>query len=102
MFQKIKTFWNNFWLAIKTAYNKAFKEVPKERTQEYRDTKRINFLARKSKAEGLTDEEKAEQALLRQEYVAEIRASFSATLDSTVILNPDGTKIPLKSKKDQK
>lgn len=45
MFQKIKTFWNNFWLAIKTAYNKAFKEVPKERTQEYRDTKRINFLA---------------------------------------------------------
>jgi uncharacterized protein YnzC (UPF0291/DUF896 family) len=63
---------------------------------------RINFLARKSKAEGLTDAEKAEQALLRQEYVAEIRASFSATLDSTVILNPDGTKTPLRSKKDKK
>lgn len=45
MFQKLRTFWNNFWYAIKTAYNKAFKEVPKENTQEYRDTKRINFLA---------------------------------------------------------
>lgn len=45
MFEKIRTFWNNFWYALKTAYNKAFKEVPKERTQEYRDTKRINFLA---------------------------------------------------------
>lgn len=45
MFQKLKTFWNNFWYAIKTAYNKAFKEIPKERTQEYRDTKRINFLS---------------------------------------------------------
>lgn len=45
MFQKLRTFWNNFWYAIKTAYNKAFKEVPKEATQEYRDTKHINFLA---------------------------------------------------------
>ena len=45
MFQKLRTFWTNFWYAIKTAYNKAFKEVPKENTQEYRDTKRINFLA---------------------------------------------------------
>ena len=60
---------------------------------------RINFLAKKSKGEGLSDEEKAEQALLRQEYIAEIRASFAATLDSTVILHPDGTKTPLKPKK---
>ena len=45
MFQKIKTFWQAFWGAIKTAYNKAFKDVPKGRTQEYRDTRRINFLA---------------------------------------------------------
>lgn len=62
---------------------------------------RINFLARKSKAEGLTDEEKAEQAILRQEYINEIRASFGATLRSTVIVYPDGTKKRL-ADKDQK
>ena len=45
MFSKLKTFWANFWYAIKTAYNKAFKDIPKEATQEYRDTKHINFLA---------------------------------------------------------
>ena len=45
MLSKLKTFWANFWYAIKTAYNKAFKDIPKESTQEYRDTKHINFLA---------------------------------------------------------
>ena len=45
---------------------------------------RINELARKSRTEeGLTPEEKAEQAALRQEYVAAIRASLTAQLDST-------------------
>ena len=45
MFSKVKTFWNAFWNAIKTAYNKAFKEPVRECVQEYRDTRRINFLA---------------------------------------------------------
>lgn len=45
MFQKITTFWNAFWNAIKTAYNKAFKVIPQEDTQKHSDTKRINFLA---------------------------------------------------------
>lgn len=45
MFQKVKTFWNAFWSAIKTAYNRAFKDIPNEPTQKYRDTKHINFLA---------------------------------------------------------
>jgi uncharacterized protein YnzC (UPF0291/DUF896 family) len=52
---------------------------------------RINFLAKKSKIEGLTDEEKAEQKALRDEYIAEIRYSFGQTLESTVIQYPDGT-----------
>ena len=43
---------------------------------------RINELARKSKTEGLTDSEKEEQKLLRQEFLAEIRADFRATLES--------------------
>lgn len=58
---------------------------------------RINALARKSRTEeGLTEEEKAEQAALRAEYIAEFRASFSNQLDHTVIQRPDGTKEKLK------
>lgn len=57
---------------------------------------RINELARKSKLEELTEDEKAEQAALRQEYIAEIRASFGAMLDNTVIQYPDGSRKSLK------
>lgn len=61
---------------------------------------RINELARKSKTEaGLTPEEKAEQANLRREYVAAVRANLTARLDSTVIQYPDGTRKKLKKKK---
>lgn len=60
---------------------------------------RINELARKSKVSPLTDEEKDEQAKLRQEYILEIRASFGATLDNTVIQYPDGSRKSLKKDK---
>ena len=43
---------------------------------------RINELAHKSKAEGLTDAEKSEQKILRQEFLAEIRADVRASLES--------------------
>ena len=53
---------------------------------------RINELAKKSKTPaGLTEAEKAEQATLRQEYVAEMKASLRAQLDHTMIQEPDGT-----------
>ncbi|MCD8007066.1 MAG: DUF896 domain-containing protein [Oscillospiraceae bacterium] len=42
---------------------------------------RINALAKKSREEGLSDEEKQEQQLLRNEYRAAIRANLTATLD---------------------
>ena len=60
---------------------------------------RINELAQKSRtAEGLTEEEKAEQAALRREYVDAVKASLAGHLDNTVVLNPDGTKKKLKQK----
>ena len=57
---------------------------------------RINELAKKSKEAPLTEEEKAEQYELRQEYIREIRLSFGAMLDNTVIQYPDGTRKSLK------
>ena len=48
---------------------------------------RINELAHKSKAEGLTEEEKSEQALLRAEFLAEIRADVKASLESIEIVD---------------
>lgn len=57
---------------------------------------RINELAKKSKEALLTEEEKAEQYELRQEYIREIRLSFGAMLDNTVIQYPDGTRKSLK------
>lgn len=57
---------------------------------------RINELAKKARADGLTSEEKAEQKALREEYIREFRASFGGILDNTVIERPDGTREKLK------
>ncbi len=54
--------------------------------------KRINFLARKSKEQGLTDEEKEEQKLLRDEYRAEFRQSLTSQLDNTYYFDENGEK----------
>lgn len=53
---------------------------------------RINELARKSREEGLSPEELAEQAALRAEYIAAIRSNFESTLDNTYVQRPDGSK----------
>ncbi len=60
---------------------------------------RINELARKSKVEPLNEAELAEQKVLREEYIAEIRLSFGGMLDNTVIQYPDGTRKSLKKDK---
>lgn len=52
---------------------------------------RINELYHKSKAEGLTAAEKEEQAKLRAEYLADIRASLRGQLNNIDMVNPDGT-----------
>lgn len=43
---------------------------------------RISELSRKQRSTGLTDEEKAEQKELREEYLADIRRNFRQTLES--------------------
>ena len=58
----------------------------------------INFLARKAKAEGLTDAEKAEQQKLRAEYIAAYRKSLRAQLDNMVLVDEDGNERTLKKK----
>ena len=53
---------------------------------------RINELARKSRVQELTAEEKEEQRILRADYVASFKASLVGQLENTTILRPDGTK----------
>ena len=57
---------------------------------------RINVLARKSKAEGLMEEEKAEQAVLRREYIDSVKASLIGHLDNTYVVDEKGNKRKLK------
>lgn len=53
---------------------------------------RINELARKSKGEGLTEAEKAEQEELRSEYRRAVTGNLAAQLKNTYIMTPDGKK----------
>lgn len=52
---------------------------------------RINELARKSKKEGLTEQEREEQAVLRQEFLANVRANLKSQLNNISIENEDGS-----------
>ena len=58
-------------------------------TQEKID--RINELYRKSKAEGLTEAEMSEQALLRKEFVASVKANLRSQLNNIDMVNEDGS-----------
>lgn len=60
---------------------------------------RINFLAKKKKEEGLSDEELKEQKALYEEYLEGYRRNLRSTLGNTVIERPDGTRESLSKKK---
>ena len=53
--------------------------------------KRINELARKAKAEGLTKQEAREQAELRSAYIEAIRANLRGQLNNIDIREKDGS-----------
>ena len=64
--------------------------------------KRINELARKAKTtEGLTPEEKAEQAVLRRAYIDSVVGNLKGQLDNTVIVDEKGRRRKLKEKKEE-
>ena len=60
---------------------------------------RINFLAKKSKNEGLTDAEKVEQHELRKQYIKMFRQGVENTLDNVYIMDANGNKIKVEKKK---
>ena len=60
--------------------------------------KRINELYRKSKAEGLSGEERREQKLLREEYLESIRGNLRSQLNNIDIREKDGTIVNLGEK----
>ena len=52
---------------------------------------RISELSRKQRTIGLTEEEKAEQAELRKEYLAAVRGNLRAQLNNISIKEADGS-----------
>lgn len=67
------------------------------------DIERINFLAKKQREEGLTDEEKAEQAKLRREYIDSVVGNLRSQLDNTYVVEGDKkTKLERVNKGDEK
>ncbi len=61
--------------------------------------KRINELYAKSKGEGLTDAEKAEQAELRQKYIKAFRQGMSNTMENVYIVDENGNKKKVEKRK---
>ena len=59
---------------------------------------RINELAKKAKADGLTPDELAERDRLRRIYIDSVKASLTGQLDNTYIVRPDGSKEKLNKK----
>ena len=53
---------------------------------------RINELAKKAKAEGLTEEELQERDKLRRIYIDNVKSSLVGQMENTYIVSPDGTK----------
>ncbi len=61
--------------------------------------KRINELAKKQRETGLTDEEKAEQAVLRRAYIDGFKASLEGQLSNITVVKKDGSRHKLEKKK---
>ncbi len=56
---------------------------------------RINELARKQRIEGLTEQELAEQKILRREYIDSFKSSLISQLNNIYIVDEKGNKAKL-------
>ena len=59
---------------------------------------RINELAKKAKAEGLTPEELTERDKLRRIYIDSVKNNLVGQMENTYVVRPDGTKIKVEKK----
>lgn len=62
---------------------------------------RINELAHKKKTEGLSEEERIEQAHLREKYLQAFRARFKAQLENIEIVDPDDPRLAEQRRKNR-
>ena len=62
--------------------------------------KRINELAHKNKAEGLTEAELEERAKLRRIYIDSVTGNLKGHLENTTIVYPDGSKKKVQKKEN--
>ena len=74
------------------------KKDQERRPMDRQKINRINELYRKSKAEGLTEEEKKEQKVLRREYIEAVKGNLLAQLNNIDIEEKDGTVVNLGEK----
>ncbi|WP_273127067.1 DUF896 domain-containing protein [Metabacillus sp. HB246100] len=63
---------------------------------------RINELSKKSKKTGLSEEEKKEQKLLREEYLHVFRSSMKDTLKGVTVVDPNGNDVTPQKIKDER
>lgn len=59
---------------------------------------RINALARKARAEGLTQEETLERERLRREYIDSVVGNLTSQLENTYVVDAKGRKTKLRRK----
>ena len=65
-----------------------------------KELERINYLARKSRETGLTEEEKEDQKKLRRKYIDSVVGSLKTQLDNTKVVHPNGRVESLKKDKN--
>lgn len=62
---------------------------------------RINVLAKKAKAEGLTEAELVERDKLRRIYIDSVKANLIGSLENTYVVDEQGNKRKLTQSKKQ-